>query len=289
MSGGTADRLRGHVEALASRIGERHIWRPDALARAADYIRLSLVEAGHVPGVQPFVARGVTVYNIEAISRGTLPDAEAVVIGAHYDTISGSPGANDNGTGIAAMLELARRFARHPLPHTLRFVAFVNEEPPFFQTEEMGSLVYARAARQRGDRIRGMLALETMGYYSDEPGSQQYPDPLGPLFPNTGNFIGVVGNPDSSDLVRRIHAAFTAHGDFPIQAAPLPADLPGAGWSDHWSFWQAGYPAVMVTDTAPFRYPWYHTADDTPDKVDFPRLSAVVDGLAATVRALAAA
>jgi Zn-dependent M28 family amino/carboxypeptidase len=288
MSAGTAVRLRRDVEVLADRIGERHIWRPDALARAGEYLRTSLVEAGYVPGAQPFTARGAGVHNIEAISRGASPDAGVIVLGAHYDTVGGSPGANDNGTGLASLLELARRFAGQPQHHTLRFVAFVNEEPPFFQTEEMGSLVYARAARERGDRILAMLSLETMGYYSDEPGSQQYPDSLGQLFPGIGNFIGVVGNPESGELVQRVHAAFAAHGDFPIQAAPMRADLPGAGWSDHWSFWQAGYPAVMVTDTAPFRYPWYHTAEDTPDKVDFERLAAVVDGLEAVIRALAA-
>jgi hypothetical protein len=235
---GTAGRLRAHVEMLADHVGERHIWRPDALARAADYIRGAFVEAGYVPGVQAFAARGVAVHNIEVLIRGSAPDAEAIVIGAHYDTVTGSPGANDNGTGIASVLELARRFAGRTLPRTLRFVAFVNEEPPFFQTEEMGSLVYARAARARGDRIGGMLSLETMGYYADEPGSQQYPEPLEGFFPDTGDFIAVVGNMESGALVRRIRAAFTAHGDFPIQAAPMPAELPGAGWSDHWSFWE---------------------------------------------------
>ncbi|CAN5648192.1 M28 family metallopeptidase [soil metagenome] len=282
-------RLRAHVEMLAVTIGERHIWRPDALARTAEYIRMTLAGTGFVPGVQKFDARGTPVENIEAILRGTSAAPEVVVVGAHYDTVGGSPGANDNGTGIASVLELARRFAREPRPHTLRFVAFVNEEPPFFQTEEMGSLVYARAAQRRGDRIRGMLSLETMGYYSDERGSQQYPGPLSEFFPETGNFIAVVGNTGSSSLIRQIRDAFTEQTDFPIQAAPLPADLPGAGWSDHWSFWETGYPAVMVTDTAPFRYPWYHTADDTPDKIDFARLAVVVDGLEAVVRALSRA
>jgi Zn-dependent M28 family amino/carboxypeptidase len=183
MSGTATERLRGDVERLAGYIGERHIWRPEALAQAAAFIRAALVEAGFVPGAQTFEVRGVRVQNVEAIARGASTEAEAIVVGAHYDTIGGSPGANDNGTGIAAVLELARRFAGHTLPRTIRFVAFVNEEPPFFQTEEMGSLVYARAARARGDRILGMLSLETMGYYSDEPGSQQYPDPLGAVLP----------------------------------------------------------------------------------------------------------
>lgn len=286
VSGG-AGRLREHVEALST-IGERHIWRPDALGRAAEYVRLALAGAGYLPGVQRFSARGVAVENVEAILGGSGEGREVVVLGAHYDTVPGSPGANDNATGVAAVLELARRVAREPQHHTVRFVLFANEEPPFFQTAEMGSVVYASMARQRGDTIRGMLALETMGYYSDEPGSQQYPGGLEGMFPPAGNFIAVVGNPASAPLVRAIEAAFTARTAFPIQAAAIPEDVAGAGWSDHWSFWQAGYPAVMVTDTAPFRYPWYHSAGDTPERIDFARLASVVDGLEAVMRALAA-
>lgn len=278
--------MRAHVEALAE-IGERHIWRPDALTRTAEYIRMALAATGRLAGAQAYEARGVRVENIEAIAAGTSPDAEVVVVGAHYDTVPGSPGANDNGTGIAAVLELAERFAGRRHAATIRFVLFVNEEPPFFHTEEMGSLVYARAARARGDRIRAMLSLETMGYYSDERGSQQYPGGLEGLFPPVGNFIGIVGNPESAALVEEIRAAFTARTPFPIQAAVMPSDVAGAAWSDHWSFWQAGYPAVMVTDTAPFRYPYYHTAEDTPDKLDFARLADVVDGVEAAVTALA--
>ena len=284
-----ADRLREDVSALALRIGERHIWRPDALRAAADHIRSGFSDAGYLPAAQPFRVRGVEVQNIEVILRGTGPQPGTIVVGGHYDTVPRSPGANDNGSGVAATLELARRFAGQPTAHSIRFVAFVNEEPPFFQTSEMGSLVYARAARQRGDRILAMLSLETMGYFSDEPGSQQYPEPLGQFFPPVGNFIGVVGNPASSGLVRQVQQAFVAHSPLPIQAAPIPEGLPGAGWSDHWSFWQEGYPAVMVTDTAPFRYPWYHSADDTPDKIDYDKLALVVDGLEGVVRALASA
>jgi Zn-dependent M28 family amino/carboxypeptidase len=151
----------------------------------------------------------------------------------------------------------------------------------------MGSYVYAQAARRRGDRIVAMLSLETMGHYADEKGSQQYPAPIAAMYPDVGNFIGFVSDLNSEPLLNTVRAAFTAATDFPAQALAGPAELPGVGWSDHWSFWQHGYPALMVTDTAPFRYPWYHTAHDTPDKIDYPRFSAVVDGLEAVAVALA--
>ena len=174
-----------------------------------------------------------------------------------------------------------------PQPRTIRFVAFVNEEPPFFKTEHMGSVVYANAAKVRGDRITAMLALETMGYYSDEKGSQQYPGEIASLYPDVGNFIGFVANSASARLLLQARRAFERRTPFPLQAVAAPDDVPGVGWSDHWAFWQAGYPAMMVTDTAPFRYPWYHTAEDTPDKIDYEKLAHVVDGLEAVIESLA--
>jgi Zn-dependent M28 family amino/carboxypeptidase len=185
------------------------------------------------------------------------------------------------------MLELARRFSGRPQPRTLRFVAFVNEEPPFFRTAHMGSVVYANAAKSRGDRITAMLALETMGYYSETTGSQQYPAEIAAHYPDVGNFIGFVANSASEPLLLESQRAFQRRTRFPLQVLAAPDDVAGVGWSDHWAFWQAGYPAMMVTDTAPFRYPWYHTADDTADKVDYETLSEVVDGLEAVIEALA--
>jgi len=227
------------------------------------------------------------VENIEAVVAGSAAPGEIVVVGAHYDSVRGCPGANDNGTGVAAVLELASRFAGSSRRRTIRFVAFVNEEPPWFQTPAMGSAVYANAARARGDRIVGMLSLETMGYYSDERGSQTYPPPLNLLYPDVGNFIGFVSNVRSARLLRRAARAFTARTPFPMRSAAAPAAIPGVGWSDQWSFWQAGYPGLMVTDTAPYRYPWYHTAQDTPDKISADRLAVVVDGLEHVVHVLA--
>lgn len=274
-----ASRLRAHVEMLAGTIGERNLWRYGALEQAAQYISAQLAATGYAPRRQTYEIAKLPVSNIEASLEGTARALEIVVVGAHYDSVSGCPGANDNGTGVAAVLELAQRLSGRPQPRTIRFVAFVNEEPPFFQTRDMGSAVYATAAKARGDRIVGMLSLETMGYYSDEKGSQQYPAPMAAVYPDTGNFIGLVANVGSARLLLKARRAFRRRTAFPLQSAAVPASLPGVGWSDHWAFWQAGYPAMMVTDTAPFRYPWYHTPDDTPDKIDYDKLALVLDGL----------
>lgn len=285
---GCEENIRRHVDTLALDIGERNLWRFAALMRAAEYIEAEFAVSGYSPTRQTYQVSRLPVSNIEVVLPGETDPDDAIVVGAHYDTVSGSPGANDNGTGVAALLELAGRFARRPLRRTLRFVAFVNEEPPFFQTAEMGSVVYASAARARGDRIAGMLALETMGYYSREAGSQQYPAPeLSGLYPDIGDFIGFVANEASRALLESASRAFVAATSLPLQGAALPEALAGTGWSDHWSFWQSGYQAMMVTDTAPWRYPHYHTAEDTPDKLHFDSLVEVLHGLDGVIEALA--
>ena len=279
--------LRAHVEMLAGSIGERNLWRPAALDRAAAYIEEVFRRDGYMPLRQTFEVQGHHVSNLEAARNASSSNSEIVVVGAHYDSVLGCPGANDNATGVAAVLELARRFAQRPHRRTIRFVAFVNEEPPFFQTSAMGSLVYAKAAERRGDRVVGMLSLETMGYYSEARGSQQYPVSMALLYPDVGNFIGFVSNVASAPLLLRARRAFKAATAFPLQSASVPAAIPGVGWSDHWAFWEAGYRAMMVTDTAPYRYPWYHTAHDTPDKISYDHLAHVVDGLTHVVEVLA--
>lgn len=275
----TGTLLRDHVEMLAGTIGERNLWQYGGLQRAADYISETFISVGFDPSRQFFDVSQVPVCNIEAELAGTSRRDEIVVLGAHYDSVPHCPGANDNATGVAALLELSRRLAGRPHARSIRFVAFVNEEPPFFQTSQMGSVVYANAAKARRDRIVAMVALETMGYYSDAKGSQRYPVPMALMYPDTGNFIGFVSNMASGRLLLSARRAFKERSRFPMQAAALPAAVPGVGWSDHWSFWQAGYPAIMVTDTAPFRYPWYHSPADTPDKICFDKFSEVVDGL----------
>ena len=255
--------LRDVVEMLAGSIGERNVTKPRAYAAAADFIERSLPNASR----QTFES-GV---NIESEIRG---GDEIVVIGAHYDSVTGSPGADDNATGVAAVIELAKRFNK--AKRTLRFVAFANEEPPHFGTPAMGSLRYAQRCRERNENVVAMLSLETIGYFSDAPKSQTYPAKLELLYPSTGNFIAFVSNLKSAMLTRRCRRAFK---NFPSQIGTLPEMVPGVGWSDQWAFWQCGYKALMVTDTAPFRNPNYHTARDTPETIDYARLAQVVDGL----------
>ncbi len=277
-----------HVDELAGKIGERNTRRPEALARARDYVAAQLAASGLGVERQGFDADGARCENLIVVVPGRSRASEIVVVGAHYDSAEYCPAANDNGSGVAALVELARRFAREPLDRTLRFVAFVNEEPPHYRTETMGSLVYAKSCRTRGDDIAAMLSLETMGYFVDEPGSQQYPWPFGLFYPSTGNFIGFVGNVSSRALVSRSTAVFRERAIVPSEGAALPGWVPGIGWSDHWAFWQAGYPGLMVTDTAPFRYPHYHRPTDTPDRIDYVRLARVVEGVREVVRDLGA-
>ncbi len=272
-------RLQEDVRHLALEIGERHVHRPEALNRAADWIETSLANAGMDVVRQAYTVEGVECFNIEGTWTGREREEEIILIGAHYDSVPGCPGANDNGSGVAALLALARTLASQPHARTLRCVAFVNEEPPYFHTGQMGSVIYAKACRARGDQIQAMFSLETMGYFTDEPDSQQYPFPLSLAYPSRGNFLAFVGNFASRHLVRRVVAAFRSASSLPAEGAALPASLPGVGWSDQWSFWQEGYPALMVTDTAPFRYPEYHASDDLPDKMDFKRLASGVEGL----------
>ena len=278
--------LRRHVAELAEKIGERNTVRYAALKKAADYVERELSAAGPVSR-QSYPASGRTCDNLEVEIRGATSPGEIVVVGGHYDSVIGCPGANDNATGAAGVLALARSLAKTAPARTLRFVAFVNEEPPHFQTDEMGSRVYAKRCRERGENVVAMLSLETIGYYSDEDGSQKYPPPLGLFYPSKGNFIAFVGNVGSRALVRRCLELFRERAAFPSEGAAVPSFLPGVGWSDHESFWTYDYPAVMVTDTAPFRYPHYHLEGDTPEKVDFERCARVVDGVEQVVRELA--
>ncbi|MEY2528908.1 MAG: hypothetical protein QOJ05_998 [Verrucomicrobiota bacterium] len=278
--------LVADVQKLAGEIGERNMNRYPQLLAAADFIETSLAGAGLTTRRVSYEVRGRTCSNIEAEIRGTSP--EVFVVGAHYDSVFGCPGANDNASGVAALLALARRFAGKQTEKALRFVAFANEEPPYFQTEEMGSLVYAKRCQERRDRITAMISLETIAYFSDAPGSQKYPAAgLGFFYPSKGNFIGFASDTGSRSLLRAAVAAFRKTQKLPSEGAALPGAIPGVGWSDHWAFWQCGYPAIMVTDTAPFRYPHYHEPTDTPDKLDYDRLALVVSGMEKTIAELA--
>ncbi len=280
-----ARELERHVRALAEDIGERNTDHPQALERAAQYVAGELGPEG--VGRQRFVVRGVDCQNLWLELPGKREPNDVVVVGAHYDSAPGTPGADDNASGVAALLWLAGRLRTADLSKTVRLEAFVNEEPPFFKTDDMGSLRSARALAERGARVTAMLSLETIGYYSEAEGSQKYPAPLGLFYPSRGDFIGFVGNVKNRALVRRALSAFRAAEPFPSEGAALPGWLPGIDWSDHWSFWQVGYPAIMVTDTAPFRNPAYHHESDVAGSLDYARMARVVRGLEAVVIDLA--
>jgi Zn-dependent M28 family amino/carboxypeptidase len=222
---------------------------------------------------------GIRCANLVTTRKGSARSSEILLLGAHYDSVIGSPGANDNASGVAALLEIARMFQAVEPVLTVRFVAFVNEEPPFFWTHKQGSMVYAEAARRRGDDIRLMASLETIGCYSDQPGSQSYPPLFRLFYPNRGNFIGIVSDFGSRPAMQLLAEAFRAQSDFPLQTVSTFRFIPGVSWSDHRSFWRHGYPAVMVTDTAFYRYRHYHAPTDTADKLAFPELAQVTLGL----------
>jgi Zn-dependent M28 family amino/carboxypeptidase len=280
----SARRLREHVTAIAS--VPHNVGHPEELERAALTIEQALAGSGYKVTRQPFRAGGMEVRNIEAVIEPADPNAATLVVGAHYDSCCDAPGANDNGTGTAAVLELARRLAdlRGQSPVRIRLVLFVNEEPPFFKTEQMGSLVHARRLAASGEKVLGMISLETIGYYSDQPNSQRYPAPLNLLYPSTGNFVAFVALTSSRPFLRKTVAAFRDAAAFPSVGGTAPGAIPGIDWSDHWAFEQVGIPALMVTDTALFRYPYYHTPEDSPDKVDYERLARVVSGLEQMIR-----
>ena len=214
-----------------------------------------------------------------------------MIVGAHYDTCLAYPGADDNASGVAALLELSRRLHGSRHDRTIRLVAFANEEPPYFKDPEtMGSSVYARMLRAQGREVVAMLSLESIGYFSDEPGSQRYPPIVAALYPKTGNFIAVVGKNRSRPLIRAVVDGLGRHGRVPVESIAAPATITGIDWSDHWSFWQEGWAnAVMITDTAVYRNLHYHEPTDTPDTLDYERLAWVVVALDGTIRELAQA
>ncbi|MBA3849198.1 MAG: aminopeptidase [Opitutus sp.] len=278
-----ADQLRADVTALADGIGARSVMQGDTLARAERFVAGQLAKVGWKVERQVYLVDQTECANLVMEKKGRTKPEEIVVVGAHYDTVPQTPGADDNASGVAALLALARQFAGAEPDRTLRFVAFANEEPIHFQTQLMGSLVYAKACKARGDKITAMLSLETMGYFRDDRGTQKYPFPLSLFYPSRGNFVAVVGDRDSRDLVKRVTKSIRATKAIRCESASLPGGIQGVGWSDHWSFWQAGYRAVMITDTAPFRNPHYHRATDTPDTLDYEKLAAIVRALRAAI------
>ncbi|MGB5035914.1 MAG: M28 family peptidase [Blastocatellia bacterium] len=287
-SGSSVDpaRLEAHVRALCERFGPRDVEHPQNLDRCAEYIRAELELAGGRVSDQPFERDGVTYRNIVA-SFGP-ESGEIVVVGAHYDTAGPRPGADDNASGVAGLIELAGLLGRSELTSRVELVAYTLEEPPVFRSGQMGSAVHARSLAEKGTQVRIMIGLEMIGYFSDAPDSQRYPiGALGVFYPSTGNFISVVGRVGGGNLVRTVKRAMTSSSPLPVYSINAPSFVPGIDFSDHLNYWNEGFPAVMVSDTSFYRNRMYHTIDDTPDTLDYRRMSHVVVGVHAAVVELA--
>lgn len=281
-------KLAAHLEAVASR--PHNVAHYADLEAAAVYIETTLKAYGHTAVPQTYEVDGRTVRNIEAViePQSPSPATPSYILGAHYDSAGTSPGANDNGTGVAALLELARILADlKPRTHRIRLVFYVNEEQPYSHSPSMGSWRHAKSLAEKGEQVTGMMSLETLGYFSNEPGSQKFPFPFGLIYSDRGNFVAFVGLPGSRTFLHRAISAFRKHAAFPSIGGVAPGFIPGIDHSDHWSYHQFGYPALMVTDTAPFRNPYYHRREDLPAAVDTESLARVTIAIAESVRDLA--
>lgn len=295
-----SERLRAHVRILSEAIGERNSGHADGLKAAAEYIKMQFKSAGKgdlsthafaTTTLSGGTSDGVNIV-LEFPSERNDNSAESnqiFVIGAHYDTVAGSPGANDNASGIAALIEMAFILAKAPLKTTIRLVAFANEEHQNMAATMMGSYAYAKDCASRDENMAGMWSLETLGFYSNEPDSQKYPPPFNSLYPDTGNFVAFVGNYASRHWIRESISAFRETPGFPSEGLAAPAKLADINRSDNWGFWQFGFPALMITDTANFRYRWYHSPEDTAEKVNYTALAKVVRRLSLGATKLAGA
>ena len=271
-------RLRRRVRQLCEEFFPRDFGHPENLESAAAYIREEFQRVSAAVADQVFSAGGGNYRNVIA-SFGPKTE-ELIVVGAHYDTDGELPGADDNASGVAGLLELAHLLCAVKLPLRVELVAYALEEMPFFGSSEMGSAVHARALHASGRRVRAMLCLEMIGCFSDERGSQQFPFPLLRLFyPGRGDFIAVVGNLRGPGVVRRVKLAMRRATDLPVRSINAPALVPGVDLSDHVNYWRLGYPAVMITDTAFYRNERYHTERDTPETLDYTRMAKVVQGV----------
>lgn len=279
-------KLETHVTSLARDIGDRHVQRAGSLERAAEYISRQFRLSGFKVEEQAYLVDGTEVKNLLVEIRGSERADEIVVVGAHYDSYLGSPGADDNATGVAAVIEIAKRLREVQPKRTLRFIAYTQEERPNGSRGTMGSQVYARACRQKSENVVAALALESMGYYSDALFSQLYPPPFCFCYPLRGNFIAFIGDTSSRNLVHTCIASFRSHTAFPSEGVASWRWIPGVGSSDHEPFWQEGYPGLMITTTAPFRNPHYHKKSDLPENVDFEKMAVVVAGVERVLREL---
>ncbi len=281
-----AARLRGHVVMLSETIGERDAFTPKKQNAARDYVKAQLAAAGYKPKLLPYgslwlpsIQNGTSFYNVEAVLPVSPAGGPAWIVGAHYDSAPGTPGADDNASAVAVLIEAARLLKlRHPA-REIRFVAFGTEEPPSFGTRNMGSAQYAHWARDNGLNVHGMISLETLGYFNPRPGSQFYPPFMHLLYPSHGDYISVAGDIKSRALLGRFARDWRSHSSFPLYKAILPGVFSGLALSDQLNFWDLGFPALILTDTAFYRNPNYHEHTDTPDTLDYEKMARVAEAL----------
>jgi Zn-dependent M28 family amino/carboxypeptidase len=284
-------RLKAHVEVLAGLIGPRHLGKRHSMQAAVKYVEREFAAMGYSPRTEPYMVSGVETVNVIAEQAGSRRPSEIVIVGAHYDTVPETPGADDNASAIAMLIESARILAAVQHERTVRYVAFACEEPPHFCTDSMGSQHHARGCRVRGERIVGMICLEMVGYYSSNPTSQQVPPGiprfLRVFFPGRGDFLAVVGNLRSARLLFSFRRGFRRRSRFPLYTVALPERINEIRLSDQSSFWDQNYPALMVTDTSFLRNPNYHRESDTPETLDYPRMTMATLGVASALASIA--
>ncbi len=272
--------LYKHVEYLSEKIGSRSVFEYDRLTAAKEYILSCLASMGYIPSVQDFSYQGRIFSNIILSIPGKSRAGDIVVFGAHYDTVIGTPGADDNASAVAILLEMCRHLRDYVPERTLRLVFFTLEEPPAFLSSCMGSRVYAQECSRQKENIQAMVSLEMLGYYSDQKGAQGFPFPLMSLmYPSTPNFIAVVGNLSSRGIVKKVARSMRKTGTIPVETLTTFGFVPGVDFSDHKSFWKMGYHALMITDTAFYRNPNYHSDKDRIATLDFDRLSCLLPAL----------
>lgn len=283
--------LRRHVDCLAGLIGPRTLARPQTIAATIGYLRSQWAEMGLAVQAETYDALGREATNLVVDRPGKGRGHEIILLGAHYDTVEGTPGADDNASAVAVLLEVSRLLREHQGSRSARYVAFACEEPPYFQCDSMGSQQHARGARQRGEQILGMLCLEMVGYFTTSPGSQEIPPgipkPFHRLFPSRGDFLAAVGNLASWKLNWAFRRGFRrGTRNLRLFSICLPEAIHEIRLSDNSSFWDQGYPALMLTDTSFLRNPHYHRASDTPETLDYGRMTEVTLGVAAAMKRL---
>lgn len=271
--------LRADVAYLSRTLGPRNPKHYDGLVAAADWIRARWASLGYEVREQAFDVEGKECVNLEVEIAGRAAPDEIVLLGAQYDTWPDSPGANNNGGGVAVLLRVSELLRDHQPDRTIRLVAFTTQEPPYSNTASMGSLHYARRSRERGENIRVMMSMDAIGVYKHEPGTQSLPFPFSLLYPDRGNFLGFIADLPTRSLLVETTRGFKKGSAFPIEAGSVPRWVEGASWSDHASFWRYGYRGIQITDTGAFRSASHTTSDDTMEKMDFVALARITMGM----------